>query len=157
FARVRRQGDTRDAGGWRDDQQLLPDRQLCLPGRARHPGRYSQHTDGYAGRLGVATLEAIVGSTTYDLTDDSMVLWVGEDGVGMPDVRRITESSPQQQGNPDIDYRLEPRIFHESFLIAPESLSAQYDRRKSALRVFRPSLMPIKLRWTLDNGDVRQI
>lgn len=105
----------------------------------------------------MATLEAIVGSTTYNLTDDLVVLWVGEDGVGMADVRRISESSPQQHGDTDIDYRLEPRLFREAFLINPDSLSAHYDRRKSVLRIFRPSLNPIKLRWTLDNGDVRQI
>jgi hypothetical protein len=105
----------------------------------------------------MATLDAIVGGTTYSLNDGTYVYWIGEDGVGNTPSRRITEQGPLQHGDTDVDVRLDPRVFRESFQIIPASLSAHYDARKALLRFLRPSATKMQLKWTLDNGDVRQI
>lgn len=105
----------------------------------------------------MATLQAIVGGTTYNLNDDTYALWIGEDGTGNAPSRRITEQGPLQHGDTDVDLRLDPRIFRESFIITPASLSEHYTTRSALLRIFRPSATRMQMRWTLDNGNVRQI
>ncbi len=105
----------------------------------------------------MATLEAIVGGTTYNLNDGTYTYWIGEDGTGNAPSRRITEQGPLQHGDTDVDVRLSPRVFRETFQIIPSSLSNHYDQRKALLRFLRPSSTKIQMRWTLDNGDVRQI
>lgn len=105
----------------------------------------------------MATLEAIVGGTTYSLNDGTYTLWTGEAGTGSAPSRRITEQGPLQHGDTDVDMRLGPRVFQESFIITPASLSEHYAKRAALLRIFRPSANRIQMRWTLDNGDVRQL
>src|SRR4051794_10548418 len=105
----------------------------------------------------MATLEAIVGGTIYNLIDGTYALWIGEDGTGNAPSRRITEQGPLQHGDTDVDVRLDPRIFRELFIITPASLSDHYTVRASLLRIFRPSATKMNMRWTLDNGDIRQI
>jgi hypothetical protein len=105
----------------------------------------------------MATLEAIVGGTTYNLIDGTYALWIGEDGTGNAPSRRITEQGPLQHGDTDVDVRLDPRIFRELFMITPASLSDHYTRRSALIRIFRPSATKMQMRWTLDNGNIRQI
>ena len=106
----------------------------------------------------MTTLEAIVGSTTYQLHDAVGTLtWVGDDNWGMAPVRRITDRGPLQHGDSDIDFRLEPRTGMLKLLAQAASASDHWDIRTTLRRVFRPSNTAIKLRWTLDNGDVREI
>jgi hypothetical protein len=105
----------------------------------------------------MATLEAIVGGTTYNLINGTYAYWIGEDGTGNAPSRRITEQGPLQHGDTDVDVRLDPRVFMESFILTPASLSDHYTMRSALLAVFRPSATKMNLRWTLDNGAVRQI
>jgi hypothetical protein len=105
----------------------------------------------------MATLEAIIGASTYNLSDGSLAIRIAEDGTGMAPSRRITDRGPLQHGDTDTDYRLEPRIIRQSFMITPATMSEHYASRKTLHTLFRPSNTAMKLRWTLDNGDVRQI
>lgn len=100
-------------------------------------------------------LEAIIGLTTYVLTDGApFALIDAEDG--MAPVRRITDRGPLQHGDSDNDFRLDPLTFPLGLLMSAADIGEHYDNRDLALRVWRPSKTPIRLRWTLDNGQIRQ-
>jgi hypothetical protein len=55
-------------------------------------------------------IELIRGVETLNLNDLDGYVRLQEDGLGLPDVRRLTERGPAQHGDTDIGYRLEPRI-----------------------------------------------
>lgn len=102
------------------------------------------------------TLEAIVAGTTYNLNNGTPFAYIDEED-GMAEVRRITERGPQQDGDTDIDQRLEPRTFPLGLIMYSASAAALDDNRDLAYRIFRPSRIPIRLRWTRHNGSVRQL
>lgn len=101
-------------------------------------------------------LEAIVNGVSYVLTDGAPFALIEHDG-GMGSVRRITDRGPAQHGDSDIDFRLEPYTFPLGLMAYAADIATHYDVRDQALRLFRPARAPIQLRWTLENGAVRQI
>lgn len=104
----------------------------------------------------MTTLEAIVNNTTYNLSLGEPFALIDSDD-GMAPVQRITTQGPQQHGDTDIDFRLDALSWPLGLLMYASSIAEHYTNRKLALRIFRPSRVPIQMRWTLDNGDVRQI
>lgn len=100
-------------------------------------------------------LEAIVAGTTYTLTDGNPFALISAQG-GMAPVQRITDRGPQQHGDSDIDFALDPLTTLLGLIIYAETISDHYTTRDLALQIWRPSRTPIQLRWTLDNGAVRQ-
>lgn len=95
-------------------------------------------------------------SNFISLSDGNPFALLDEE-MGMADVRRITDRGPLQHGDSDIDFRLEPTTYPLGLLMTAATISDHYANRALALRLFRPSNTPLRLRWTLDNGDVRQI
>lgn len=57
-------------------------------------------------------IELIRGTDILNLNDLDTYLRIEEDGLGLPEVRRITERGPFQHGDTDLDFRLEPRIIN---------------------------------------------
>lgn len=92
----------------------------------------------------------------YSMSDGNPFALLDEE-AGMAEVRRITDRGPQQHGDSDIDLRLEPTMYPLGLLLYAQSISDHYANRELALKIFRPSKTPLKFRWTLDNGSVRQI
>lgn len=106
----------------------------------------------------MTTLEIIRAGNTWslhDLTGD--IQWVGDDGWGAPDVEIITDRGPGQHGDSDTDVLLQPRVGMLKLRAKAESASDHWDIRSTLLRAFRPTRLITNLRWTLDNGSVRQI
>lgn len=101
------------------------------------------------------TLEALIGGQTYNLSDGMPFAWIAAD-EGMAPVRRLTERGPQQHGDTDQGFLLDPTEFPMGFRLYATSMADQWTARQLALRIFRPSRVPIQLRWTLETGDVRQ-
>lgn len=103
-------------------------------------------------------IDAIIGETVYPLTDGAPFYVIGDEGFGMAPVDRIVESVPMQHGATDVDFRLRPRTARLRVLTyhGPNEKAEHFDSRAELLRIFRPSRTPIRLRFTLDNGDVRQ-
>lgn len=93
---------------------------------------------------------------TYSLSDGNPFAIIDEEN-GMATVRRITDRGPLQHGDSDRDFRLDPTIYPLGLMIYAADIAAHYDNRALALRLFRPSNTMLRLRWTLENGDVRQI
>ena len=103
------------------------------------------------------SLVAIIGSTEYSLSDGDPRFRLEEDGLGMAPTRRITERGPLQHGETDLGFRLDPRLIPLVFGVSAATESDLYDYRAALLAIFKPRTAAIKLRYTLSNGDVRQI
>lgn len=101
-------------------------------------------------------LDVTVGGVTTVLSDGAPFAVLSAEG-GMATVRRITERGPQQHGETDTDFRLEPTLFPLGLIAYAASIADHFTVRDQLLRLFRPSRTPIALRWTLENGSVRQL
>jgi hypothetical protein len=87
------------------------------------------------------------------------VLRLEEDGIGLPDVRRLVERGPAQHGDTDIGYRLEPRIINLVLLTDGDGdISAYRTALRELAQMLRPSPVPLYLRYTMPpDGAVREI
>lgn len=106
----------------------------------------------------MGTLAAIVGSTTVTLNNGSPFSLLSARGMAGPPVRRITQQGPSQDGDTDLGYRLGPRNIELviGFSATTDALLDGY--RDTLTGIFKPlSSTPIKLRWTRDDTEVRQI
>lgn len=101
-------------------------------------------------------VDVIVGGETYSLKGGDLCYFVGQDGLGMSPLHRLSERGPQQHGESDNGFRLDPRIFRLFLDVPGESAQDIYDRRDDLLRILAPQNSPT-VRFTLDNGDVRSI
>jgi hypothetical protein len=97
--------------------------------------------------------------TTYDLNGTNASLgglrlrYLGDQGFGLAPLHRITQRGPLQQGDSDIDYRLDPRIMQLPLIVEASTLDASYTARQALLRIFTPSSGGGVLRITTDTYD----
>lgn len=103
------------------------------------------------------TLEAIVGSTVYNLSDYTDLSPASIDGFGMPPLHRIKQNGPMQHGVTDVGFRLDPRTISLVLNSRSDDEWNAYRIRQVLLEVFKPSDDPIKLRYTYMSGTSRQI
>lgn len=81
----------------------------------------------------------------------------GVEGLGMPDVRHMSEQYAQQDGETWSDARLQKRILTMAFQIVESDEAGLWDAREDFLRLVKVLSSGFKLRVTLPNGNVRQI
>lgn len=106
----------------------------------------------------MASWHAIVGNTTYALSDRNPFDVVTVTGIGIAPARRITQRGPLQQGETDIGYRLDPRSINLVLALRTASLAATDAARLTLAYIFGPRQSEaVKLRCTRDDGQVRQI
>lgn len=98
-----------------------------------------------------------VGNTEYPLDDGTYCYYAGDDGLGMAPVHRLSDRAPQQHGDADRGYLLDPRFFRLYLDIEASSYINLWERRQELMRLFMPSLYLLTLRWTIDTDFVRQI
>lgn len=103
------------------------------------------------------TLQATIDGTTTNLSNGDLCYYVGQDGLGLPAVRRLQEQGPQQHGTTDLGFLLGARVFRLFFDVPGETAGNVYDRRKTLLDIFKPGTTDIVLTFRLPNGDVRLI
>lgn len=101
-------------------------------------------------------LSVINGTIETQLDDGTLALLAGHDGWGMAPARRLNRRGPLQHGVTDRGFRLDPRIGTLVFQLNTTDLGAMYEKRAAILALFKPQNNP-KLKWTLPNGQVRQI
>lgn len=106
---------------------------------------------------GDTTLEIIVGGNTYQLDDVDNYLWLGQQGFGMAPVSRKTVRGPQQDGESDVGFVLDPRVLAIDLAAFGSSYEDYYSKRDALLRRFVPQEDPIKVRVTLPDESKRQI
>jgi len=87
------------------------------------------------------------GGVTYtlsgaDTTTGLTFRYLGDQGFGLAPLRRITVRGPLQNGDSDIDFRLEPRVLQLPLVIVnPPSTAPRwqhYQIRQKMLNIFRP-------------------
>lgn len=93
----------------------------------------------------------------FDLTAAG-IFWTEQgDGFGMPPMHRFTQRGPMQHGETNRDFRLDPRTITLIGGVVRACERDIYAARQRLLGIFRPSNVPILLRWDLSDGTVRQI
>lgn len=85
-----------------------------------------------------------VGGTTfvlngYDATMGLTVNYLGDQGFGMAPLHRITQRGPLQQGDSDVDFRLDPRVLQLPIYVDADNIDTHYAIRQRLLSVFSPS------------------
>lgn len=96
----------------------------------------------------------IYGTHTYELSDSAPFDVVSIDGIDTASVEAITEQGPLQDGDTDIDMRLNPRTVQ--MVLQAVTRAAPYDHESNRLlfnRIFAPSTRLGVLQITYDNGQ----
>lgn len=95
----------------------------------------------------------IYGTHTYELSDSAPFDVVKIDGIDLAAVDPITEQGPLQDGDTDIDMRLNPRVVQ--MLLQAVTRNAPYDHESNRAlfnKIFAPSRVLGTLQITYDNG-----
>ena len=100
--------------------------------------------------------------TTYTLNsfDSASGLtfnYLGDLGFGMAPLHRITQRGPLQQGDSDVDFRLDPRVLQIPLLITGSSITEHYAIRDKLLAIFSPSNVVGTLTITRPDDSQRSI
>jgi hypothetical protein len=101
-------------------------------------------------------IDLIIAGTSYSLTDGTYCYVQDYDGWGEAPLHRLEERGPQQHGVSDVGYRLDPRVGSLVLWVQGISASDMWAKRAAVLSLVRPTTAIKRLRWTLDNGSVRQ-
>lgn len=101
-------------------------------------------------------ISVFVAGTEHQLDGGNPYTYLGSDGLGAAPRRRISERGPQQHGDTDLGYRLEPRVF--SLLLQIEAVDAEtfWNERDTLIGYFAPYHEPI-VAFFLKNGRTRYI
>ena len=75
----------------------------------------------------------------YDSVSGLIYNYLGDQGFGMAPMHRITQRGPMQQGDSDVDFRLDPRILQLPLFVNTTSIDEYYTARGRLLAVFSPS------------------
>lgn len=101
------------------------------------------------------TLSAIVNGVTYSLDDGTYCYWVGDDGLGMAPLHRLSERGPLQNGDTDRGYRLDPRMVRLVLDIVATTRASLFSKRGTLLNVFSPLNSSVILELALDSATYR--
>lgn len=96
--------------------------------------------------------------TTYNLNGTNPSLgvtlrYLGDQGFGMAPMHRITQRGPLQQGDSDVDFRLDPRILQLPLIVEASTIGAGYSAREALTKIFTPANGVGTLRITNDDFD----
>lgn len=108
------------------------------------------------------TLTYTIQGTTYTLNGYDAVSgltfgYLGDLGFGMAPLHRITQRGPLQQGDSDVDFRLDPRVLQLPFIITATNITDHYLIRDKLLAIFSPSNVVGVLTITRSDGTQRAI
>jgi hypothetical protein len=97
------------------------------------------------------------GGTVYSLSDGSLCRFLGADGLGAPDLHRMTTRGPGQHGVTDRDYRLDPRTFTLTLELEGDNLEDLYLKRENLLTALSPTQSGSPLKFGFNFGKARYI
>jgi Phage tail protein len=75
----------------------------------------------------------------YDATTGLTINYLGDQGFGMAPMHRITQRGPLQQGDSDIDFRLDPRIIQLPLYVDALTIGDHYNARAKLMQIFTPT------------------
>lgn len=103
-------------------------------------------------------LEIVANSTRLDISDINNFMWQSHAGFGLAPVHRQTIRGPQQSGDTDMGFLLDPRNIMLSIRIMGTSLDDLFSKQAQLLQMTAPSASALSLCFTrLASGIVRQI
>ena len=106
----------------------------------------------------MATLEAIRGNESWLLSGGGLTFRISTLGLGLAPIRWLRQRGPFQHGVSVRGFRLDERTLNVVLFFRALSLADADNRRAQLAEIFKPvEDMPLRLRWTLDNGKVREI
>jgi len=79
------------------------------------------------------------------------VYLTGTVNFGMAPSHRITQRGPFQEGDSDIDFRLDPRIISLPIVVPTSSIDEHFRQRNLLLDIFKPGNDPATLIVTYDD------
>ena len=91
----------------------------------------------------------IVDSVTYSISDKTNFRLLKHQGLIYPPLHRLSQRGPQQDGDTDVGYRLDPRIITLKIGIYGSNLEDFYETRSLLSRIFKPTITARKLLLTL--------
>lgn len=101
-------------------------------------------------------LDVIVDGVINSLDDGTLCFYLNDDGLGMAPIHRLKSRGPNQHGDTDMGYRLDPRVFQLFLEIQGNTLPDLFLRRHNLLGLLKPSDTVMKFRWTI-GSNIRQI
>ena len=93
----------------------------------------------------------------YDVMSGLTFNYLGDLGFGMAPLHRITQRGPLQQGDSDVDFRLDPRVLQLPFIFTANTMAEHYAIRDKVLAIFSPSNVIGTLTITRPDGTQRAI
>ena len=77
----------------------------------------------------------------------------GTIGWGLAPSHRITQRGPFQEGDSDIDFRLDPRVLSLPFVAPASTIDKHFTVRNALLDIFKPSNKDAFIKITYDDSD----
>jgi hypothetical protein len=103
-------------------------------------------------------IDLIRNGVAYSLDDGTYATYIDDEGFDLAPLHRLVERGPLQHGETDRGFRLDPRLGTLVLQLPPASgRSAAKTHRQALLGLFAPGYTQLALRWTWDDGAVRQI
>jgi hypothetical protein len=101
----------------------------------------------------------LIGNNSYSVSSGTSFWRIEDTDLAFPPIRRLEEYGPLQHGTTDLGFRLNPRIITLRLKSAAQTtIGNLYTNRATLIDYFKPTNnTPIQVRYTLDNGNVRQI
>lgn len=86
----------------------------------------------------------------FETGEDYTVYLTGSLNWGLSPLHRITQRGPFQDGDSDVDFRLDPRVFSLPIVVPASTIEEHLDRRNLLLQVFKPGndTATLRLNWT---------
>lgn len=100
-------------------------------------------------------LEVICQGNVYNLDDGTLSFFLDHDGLGIFPITRFSSRGNLQEGDTDLGFRAEPRIFRLKLLLTASSLMDWFTSRRAILSVFPPGEQ-LGVRFTI-GSFVRQL
>ena len=97
------------------------------------------------------TFNVVGGFPGPDIYSSYTVYLSGTIGWGLAPSHRITQRGPFQEGDSDIDFRLDPRVLSLPFVGVASSIDEHFRLRNALLDVFKPGNDDASLRLTYDH------
>ena len=104
-------------------------------------------------------LEFIRGTHTWEFNVanggySGITLYVtGAVNWGIAPITRIVQRGPFQDGDTDVDYRINPRVINLPIVIPGTTYDEMMNNRENLIQMFKPGNDTATLRHTLNEGD----
>jgi hypothetical protein len=99
-------------------------------------------------------LSVIANGVETSLDNGTLCYLIDYDGWGPPENHRLAIRGPEQHGETDLGFRLDPRYGKLKFKFPDIQLAAMYAHRDTFRKIFRPQ-NNLTLKWTMPNGNIR--